>query len=183
MIQSQARRDVGSHVSSQPLAELILDVGGHRIIFGHTASHTHRSLQVVMTPLQSTTQTVAVRQREDALQMGHDATLVALQLFIIREVGIIGREITTRIITVSQGDGRKVVIVSMTVPVHVERHLVCLVQFPDSTSSCALVTILHVVSLHIDSGVFAAGAIDTLPIGAALEIEFQILQRLVGQTL
>ena len=165
------------------MTELVLNIGGLGVVLGHTAIHPHWCFQIIMTPFQSTTQAVTVRQGEDTLQVGHGATLVTLQFLVIGEVRIIRREVAIRVIAVGKGDRRIVIIVGMTVPVHVERHLVGLVQFPDAAKSQTLVTIHHIVGLHIDSRVFAAGPIDALPIGAALGIELQILQRFVGQTL
>ena len=67
----------------------------------------------------------------------------------------------------------------MTIPVHIEGHLVSLAQLPDATCRQTLVTILQIVELHVD-GIFATGTIDTLPIGTALGIEFQVLHQVEG---
>ena len=149
----------------------------------HTILYPHRGFEIIVTPLQTSTQPIVVGQREDTLQVCHRATLVALQLFVIREIGIIGRELTLRVITVSQGDGSEIVIVSVTIPVYIKRQVVCFVEFPYTACCQTLVTVLHIVGLHVNGSILATRTVDTFPIGTALGIEFQILQRLVGQTL
>ena len=42
---------------------------------------------------------------------------------------------------------------------------------PHPSEAEALVAILHVVGLHVDGGILAAGAVDMLAIGASLSIE------------
>ena len=71
----------------------------------------------------------------------------------------------------------------MTIPVHIECHLICLFQFPDTASSQTLITICHIIGLHVDGCILATGAINTFPIGATLSVELQILHGLVGETL
>ena len=71
----------------------------------------------------------------------------------------------------------------MTIPVYIECQLVCLIQLPDTTSSKTLVTIFHVVGLHIYCCIFATGTIDTLPIRTTLSIKLHILHRLERKAL
>ena len=130
MIHTKTCRNIGRHPLVEGIVELILNVCGLRMVPRHAPSHSHRRLEVIVTPFQTSAQTVVIRQREDALQMGHRPPLVTLQLFIVREIGIIRRELSLRVVAVCQCDGRKIIIVRMTVPVHIERHLVSLIQFP-----------------------------------------------------
>ena len=183
MVQSQAGGDVGRERGIESVAELILHVCSRRIILCLTAIHTHRSLQIVVTPLQPATKTVVVGQREDALQMSHRTTLVTLQHLVVAEIGIVSREVTPLVQSVSHRPFCGIVIiVRMTVPVHVERQLVCLVPFPDTACCQTLIPILQIIEFHVRR-IFTTGTVDALPIGAALGIELQTFQGLVGQTL
>ena len=114
--------------------------------------------------------------------MGHDTSLVTLQFLITREIGIIWREIAMRIVAIRQGGIRIIIIVRVTIPVHIECHLVCLFQLPDTSGSQTLIAICHIISLHIYGCILATGTINTFPVGTSLGIELQILHGLVGKT-
>ena len=152
------------------------------MVLGLAVLDSHGSLQVVVAPLQASAQLIVVGQGEDAFQVSHRTTLVTLQLLVVREVRIVGREPALRIVAVGQGDGRKIIVVRVTVPVDIERQLIGLIEFPQTAGCQSLVTVLQVVSLHVDGSILAAGAVDAFPVGAALGIEFQSLHRLKGQS-
>ena len=182
MIESQTASQIKCKTIVKRIVEFVLNVCGFSIIACHTSLYSHRCFEIVVTPLKTGTQTVVHGKREDAFRVCHDTALVTLQLLVVREVGIIRCEVSLRVITVGEGDGREIIIVGVTIPIHVECHLISFINTPLTTSSYALVAVLHVIGLHIDSSIFATWTIDTFPVGASLSIELKILHRLVGQT-
>ena len=183
MIQPQAACDVGCHTLAEGVAELILHVCGLRMVSSLASFYAHRCLQVIVAPLQPTAQPIVVGQHEDALQVSHRATLVALQRFIVTEIGIIGGEISLLVQSVTHRPlCCVVIIVRVTVEVYVECHLVGFVQLPLASTSKTLVAILQVVELHVD-GVFAARTVNAFPVGTSVGIKLQSFQGLVRQPL
>ena len=99
---------------------LILNVERLGMVGSPSAFNAHRCLQQVVAVFQAGGQAVVEGQREDTLEVGHHASLVALQLFVAGEVGVVGRELALRVVAIGQRDGGIMIIVGVAVPVDVE---------------------------------------------------------------
>ena len=180
MVQTQTASKLYAYAASQFAAPLVLYIEGLGVVVGIAALHTHRSLQLVATPLKAGTQPIVEWQGKNAFQVSHRATLVALQLYIVGEIGIVGRIIAFGVVAVAQRDSGIIIGIGVTVPVDIKGQLTLLAHLPLAACGKTLVEVLHVVGLHIDSGILSTGPVDAFPVGRALGIELQSLHRLVG---
>ena len=114
--------------------------------------------------------------------MGHGALLVALQLFLIGEIGKI-RSVAAVYISFGERSVGEMVEISVLVPVYIKCQHIGFVELPTAARTQRGIMILHVVGAHIHPGMLARRPVDAFPIEAAAGIELHALHGRIGKAL
>ena len=125
---------------------------------------------------------VSLRQIENALQLGHEPLLVALQLPLSGQIGN-GIPLAVKVAVLLSFQqhvlirvGCIVVGIGMFVPIHVEREAVlpCFTEVPFASCGCRGIVVVQVIRIYIATGMIAVPwAIDILDVVRTVGIELK----------
>ena len=174
----------GRQVEPADGVQLVLHIEGSRPVVGRACGRAHGRREVVVAILGTCAQRIACGQAEDALQRHECPLLVALQVLLAGEVGIVVGEASQRVVAVAQGDVCVLVVVGMLVPVGIQREDASALRLPLATGRGRGVAVHQVVGIDIATGVTAVrGAANLLGVVPAFGIDLQSRGQLIAETL